>query len=83
MLIQLRIFLRGCLYEPYLRAGPTIGETSLLIYFPNKNGLRLHEARASPTRGDLAVDKARSRLLGVEIFYVNATRRAGPSSRAE
>ena len=66
-----------------MRAGPTRQDLRFLIHFPNKNGLRLHEPRASLTRRDLAIDKARSRLVGLEIFDVNATRRAGPPSGAE
>ena len=60
-----------------------LGEISLLIHSPDKNGLRLHETMASPTRRDLVIDKARSRLVGLEIFHVNAPRRAGPPSRAK
>ena len=51
--------------------------------FPNKNCLLSHGRRASPTRRDLAIDKARSRLVRLEIFHVNATGRAGPPSMAE
>ena len=39
---------------------------------------RLYERRASPPWRDLAIDYPRSRLGGLEIFHINALKRAGP-----
>ena len=38
--------------------------------------------RASPPWRDLAIDYPRSRLGGLEIFHINALKRAGPPKRA-
>ena len=38
-----------------------------------KNCLGLHEKRASPPRRDLIIVYARYRLVGLEIFHINAT----------
>ena len=46
------------------------------IYF------RLYEGRASLPWWDLAIDYPRSRLGGLEIFHINALKRAGPPRRA-
>ena len=37
---------------------------------------------ASPPWRDLAIDYPRSRLGGLEIFHINALKRAGPPRRA-
>ena len=62
---------------------PIYTHCKMLIHFPIKNCLRLYERRASPTRRDPAVDKARSRLIKLEISHINAIGRAGPLNRAE
>ena len=42
-----------------------------------ENCLRLHEKRASPPRRDLTIVYPRSRLIGLEMSYINATEGAG------
>ena len=75
------MILKGCLYEPYRAALP--GDISLsnrfLIHFPDKNGLRLHETRTSPTRRDLAFDKARSRPSRAGNFLCKRDKEGWPS----
>ena len=42
----------------------------------------IYERRDSPPWRDLAIDYPRSRLGGLEIFHINALKRAGPPRRA-
>ena len=67
------------------RASP-FGRTSLRsrvsVKFFVKICFRLYERRASPPWRDLAIDYPRSRLGGLEIFHINALKRAGPPRRA-
>ena len=44
----------------------------------SKFRFRLYERRASPPWRDLAIDYPKSRLGGLEIFHINALKRACP-----
>ena len=59
---------------------------SVFIEWPSKIFvkicLRLYERRASLPWPDLAIDHSRSRLGGLEMFHINALKRAGPPRRA-
>ena len=44
--------------------------------------LYIYERRASPPWRDLAIDYQRCRLWGLEIFHINAVKRAGSPRRA-
>ena len=65
--------------SPTGRTGQTKRDPDLhTILNQHLKSLRLYEKRASLIRRNLAIDKAKSDLVGLEIFHVNATRRAGP-----
>ena len=61
---------------------PSLPRSCVSVKFFVKICFRLYERRASPPWQDLAIDYPRSRLGGLEIFHINALKRAGPPRRA-
>ena len=61
---------------------PSLTSSRVSVKFFVKIYFRLYERRASPPWRDLAIDYPRSRLGGLEIFRINALKRAGPPRRA-
>ena len=61
---------------------PSLPRSRVSVKFFVKICFRLYERRASPPWRDLAIDYPRSRLGGLEIFHINALKRAGPPRRA-
>ena len=61
---------------------PSLPRFRVSVKFFAKIYSRLYERRASPPWRDLAIDYQRSRLGGLEIFHINAFKRAGPPRRA-
>ena len=62
------------------RAGPLCGNLASQLNSLSKFIFSfMYEKRASPPWRDLAIDYPRSRLGGLEIFHINALKRAGHS----
>ena len=58
---------------------PSLPRSRVSVKFFVKLYFRLYEKRASPPWRDLAIDYPRSRLGGLEIFHINALKRAWPA----
>ena len=61
---------------------PSLPRSRVSVKFLVKIYFRLYGKRTSPPWRDLAIDYPRSRLGGLEIFHINALKRAGPPRRA-
>ena len=67
--------------QPSSQGQPFLPRSRVSVKFFVKIYFRLYERRAGPPWRDLAIDQ-RSRLGGLEIFHINALKRAGlPSPR--
>ena len=65
--------------QPYWQGQPSLPRSRVSVKFFVKICFCLYERRASPPWRDLAIDYPRSRLGGLEIFHINALKRASKS----